>query len=182
MRAVTWRPGDRADFDNLFHKLREEQYQDQSHRLWKNYSKESFDNAVAFTICFDDNEVPEMCASIASRDCWPSGAYRILNRLWKPNNRIAFPRKMSRSFGNTTVSQLAWLRTNMKDCKLPFISRQSNNWQQFVIKEMQEQDNVTWHTDSYKYLTCPNECDDTCWQHILYQGDESLLLNWKRRC
>jgi hypothetical protein len=28
---------------------------------------------------------------------------------------------------------------------------------------------------------CPNECDDTCWQRIIYAGDESLLEQWKRK-
>ena len=181
MKTITWRPGDNLELDTTFHTLREAQYQDHSHRLWKNYSEQAFDTAVALTICFDDNGVPEMCSSIASRDCWPVGAYRILNRLWKPNNRITFPKKMSKSFSDTTTSQLEWLETNLSDCKMPFISRLSNSWQQFVIDEMKSQNNVTWHTDGYKYLTCPNECDNTCWQHILYQGDKTLLLDWKRR-
>jgi hypothetical protein len=182
MHTVTWAPGSNPELDQLFDQLRDRQYQDTSHRLYKNYSQENFNFSVALTIHFDSNGNPELCSSIASRECWPAGAYRILNRLWKPNNRIAFPRRMSRSFGNTTASQLEWLRTNVPDYKLSFISRQSNNWQQFVIKEMQEQDNIVWHADLYKYLTCPNECDDTCWQHILYQGDEKILLDWKRRC
>ena len=39
---------------------------------------------------------------------------------------------------------------------------------------------LMFKTDNYKYLTCPNEYDSTCWQKIIYYGDESLLTQWKR--
>lgn len=180
MKAVTWVPGENTEFDQLFDSLREQQYQNQEHRLWKNYSKESFKFAVALTICFNDNGDPEMCSSIASRDCWPNGAYRILNRLWKHSNKISYPRVMSESFGKTTQSQIEWLETNTS-YQLYFISRQTDNWEEWCINNFRDRFSLAFKTDNYKYLTCPNECDSTCWQNIIYHGDESLLTRWKRR-
>jgi hypothetical protein len=166
--------------DQLFDQLREQQYDDRSHRLWKNYSKDSFEFAVALTICFNDDGEPEMCSSIASRDCWPVNAYRILNRLWKHSNKIKFPRIMSPSFAESAKSQIEWLSTNT-NCELYFISRQTDNWEEWVIKNFQEVYGVRFKTDNYKYLTCPNECDDTCWQQIIYNGNEQLLTQWKQK-
>jgi len=45
MRTETWAKGTSSKLDKLFDDLREQQYQNREHRLWKNYSKESFDRA-----------------------------------------------------------------------------------------------------------------------------------------
>ena len=180
MKTITWSPGTNPELDRLFDSLRDEQYQDRSHRLWKNYSKDSFEFAVALTICFDSDGVPEMCSSIASRDCWPRNTYRILNRLWKHSNKIKYPRVMSPSFAESAKSQIDWLDKNT-DCNLYFISRQTDNWEEWVIRNFKEAYNIPFETDKYKYLTCPNECDETCWQKIIYHGDASVLDQWKRQ-
>jgi hypothetical protein len=172
-------PGTDVELDQLFDDLREQQYQDHSHRLWKNYSKENFNNAVALTICFNDLGVPEMCSSISSKDCWPTGAYRILNRLWKHSNKIAYPRVMSPSFGSSAQSQIDWLKDNTA-YQLYFISRQTDNWEQWCIANFLDRFRLSFKTDNYKYLTCPNECDDTCWQKIIYNGNEAILSQWKK--
>jgi hypothetical protein len=172
-------PGTDVALDQLFDNLREQQYQDRSHRLWKNYSKENFNSVVALTICFNDLGEPEMCSSISSRESWPSGAYRILNRLWKHSNKIAYPRVMSDSFGSSAQSQIDWLKNNA-DCQLYFISRQTDNWEQWCINNFLDRFNLEFKTDNYKYLTCSNECDDTCWQKIIYNGNESILSQWKK--
>lgn len=179
MRTITWVPGTDVELDQLFDNLREQQYQDRSHRLWKNYSKANFNSAVALTICFNDLGDPEMCSSISSRECWPSGAYRILNRLWKHSNKIAYPRVMSDSFGSSAQSQINWLKNNT-DCQLYFISRQTDNWENWCIANFLDRFRLPFKTDNYKYLTCPNECDGTCWQKIIYNGNESILSQWKK--
>lgn len=180
MKTTTWVPGTDVALDQLFDDLREQQYRDCSHRLWKNYSKENFNSAVALTICFNDLGEPEMCSSISSRECWPSGAYRILNRLWKHSNKIAYPRVMSDSFGSSAQSQIDWLKNNT-EYQLYFISRQTDNWEQWCIDNFLDRFSLPFKTDNYKYLTCPNECDDTCWQKIIYNGNESILSQWKKR-
>lgn len=180
METTTWIPGSNLELDKLFDQLREIHYQDHSHRLWKNYGPESMSFAVALTICFDNLGNPELCSSIGSRDAWPKRAYRIMNRCWKANNKIGFPRKMSPSFGLSAISQIKWLEENT-DCELHFISRQTPNWEKFVIDEFKSQYNIVWKTDGYKYLTCPNEADDSCWQTIVYNGNQDILTQWKHR-
>jgi hypothetical protein len=179
MRVETWAKGTVPELDSLFDSLREQQYQNKEHRLWKNYSKDNFDIAIALTICFNDDDQPEMCSSISARTCWPDGAYRILNRLWKHSNKIVYPRVMSDSFGQSAQSQIDWLKSNTS-YQLYFISRQTNNWEEWCIKNFRNRFNLPFETDNYKYLTCPNECDDTCWQKIIYNGNTDLLSQWKR--
>lgn len=179
METVTWEPGTNKTLDRLFDTLRRQQYQDRNHRLWKNYSRENFSFSVALTICFNDSGDPEMCSTIAGRECWPTGVFRILNRLWKHSNKIVYPRVMSPSFAESAKSQISWLEKNV-DLKLHFISRQTDNWEKWVIDNFSIY-NLSFKTDNYKYLTCPNECDETCWQKIIYNGDDQLLEQWKRR-
>jgi len=179
MKAITWKPKSDKYLDELFESLRQKQHSDKSHRYWSNYGPDFYKFSVALTICFDDNDVPEMCSSIASRDCWPIGAYRILNRLWKHNNKILFPRTMSPSFSESAKSQISWLKENT-DYKLFFMSRQTNNWEDFALENFYNY-GLSFLKDKYFYLTCPNECDDTCWQKILYNGDSNLLEQWKRK-
>jgi hypothetical protein len=180
MNTVTWKPGTDPKLDLLFDELRETHYQNKSHRLWKNYHRDAFKEVSALTISFDENNVPEMCSSILIRDCWPNGAVRVLNRLWKSNNKINYPRTMTSGWGLSAQSQFEWMKENL-DYKLCFISRQSNNWQEFTKQEFARQFQIYWNFDNYRYLTCRNEDDESCWQHILYLGDESILDNWKKR-
>jgi uncharacterized protein (DUF2344 family) len=65
----------------------------------------------------------------------------------------------------------------------------SNSLNSSLIKEEKKWDvesfkndfNLSLNKDQYKYLTCPNECEDTCWQNIIYRGNEQLLNQWKRQ-
>lgn len=180
MNTITWAPGTNLKNDKLFEELREIQYNNKSHRLWKNYSKDAFCEAVALTICFNDAGVPEMCSSIVQRNCWPNQVYRILNRLWKHSNKILYPRVMSASFAETAKSQIQWLNDNT-NFKLYFISRQTDNWEEWVIKNFKEIYGITFKTDNYKYLTCANEGDTTCWQSIIYNGDLTSLDAWRKK-
>lgn len=182
MKVITWAPGSNHEYDTLFSDLRELHYQDQSHRLWKNYSGESFSYAgiVACTIYFDDNNVPELCSSISNRECWPSSAYRILNRMWKPNNKKSFLKRVSDCVGQSVISQIAWLDKHT-DYQLCFASRQTGHWNTWTLNSFKNDFNLSFKKDQYKYLTCPNECENTCWQNIIYRGNDQILDQWKRQ-
>jgi uncharacterized membrane protein len=179
MNTITWAPGTDLELDQMFNQLREKQYQDHTHRYWSNYAVDSFKFAVALTICFNDINEPEVCSSIASRECWPEGVYRIHNRLWKHANKISFSRVMSDSIGQMAHSQIDWLEKNT-NYKMYFISRQTDNWEDWSIKNFQRF-GINFVAGNSKYLTCPNECDDSCWQRIIYHGNIGLLDQWKHR-
>jgi hypothetical protein len=180
MEAITWEPGTRPDLDQLFDQLRVERYNDRSHRLWKNYGEDSFQDAVALTISFNDNNEPEVCSSISSRSCWPDTVYRIYHRTWKTAEKKQFLRTVTPAMGIAGTSQVRWLLDN-RNCQLYFISRETENWQEWMIENFYKNHSLKFKMDNYRYLTCPNECDDTCWQHIIYQGDSRLLTKWKRK-
>ena len=180
MTTTTWVPGTNKELDQLFDKLREKHHSDTSHRLWKNYSKEAFDDVALLSIHFDNAGNPEVCSSATNRSCWPSTAYRIHNRVWKCSNKKTYLNKVSESMGFIAQQQSAWLTENT-DCDLFFISRQTTNWEAWMIKHFNGDFGFNFNTDKYLYLTCPNKCDDTCWQKIIYSGNTGILDTWKRR-
>ena len=179
MKTVTWSPGSDKILDQIFDNLREQRYQDRTHRYWSNYSSDSFKFAVALTIWFNDNDEPEVCSSIANRNCWPEDVYRIHNRLWKHTNKLVFPRVMSENLGQIAQSQIEWLEQNT-NYKMYFISRQTNSWENWLINNF-KRFNIDFVQGNNKYLTCPDECNDTCWQRIIYHGDKEILNQWKHR-
>lgn len=178
-KAYTWKPGTNKEFDDLFEKLRLEQYENKSHRLWQNYNKEIFDDSEALTISFIDGE-PEVCSSIIKRDCWPDKVYRIYNRVWKCSNRKdRYLRTVSPSIAQCGESQIEWLKNNT-DYELYFFSRETDNWREWSMTNLAKY-GIYFKSDEYKYLTCPCETDHVCWQYILYNGNEKILEQWKRQ-
>ena len=178
MYTKTWKFGTDPNLDQLFESLRDKQYQDRNHPLWYNYSPTSFNESEVVSINFV-NEQPFFCSSILKRDCWPLNVYRILNRLWKPAPRAVAISRLSPGLGSMLHSQLDWLRENT-DFKLAFVSRDSDNWQKFFLENFKNYFNLNFKMDNYKYLTCSNPEDQSCWQKIIYYGDDTLLTQWKR--
>lgn len=181
MRTVTWRPGSDQELDQLFDFYRQQQYNDLDHRLRENYTKDFYKFSIAFTIAFNDKDEPEICSSIAKRDCWPNGAYRILNRLWKTkNHRIIHSKFISQAMAENTISQIEWLKENT-NYSLYFISRESPHWMKWTADRFLSQYGLEFNLGINKYLTCPNEMDKSCWQYILYNGDISIFEKWKQQ-
>lgn len=178
MYTKTWKFGTDQELDQLFESLREKQHQDHSHPLWRNYYPTAFYECEAVSINFVNNQ-PFFCSSILKRDCWPENTYRILNRLWKPAVRPLIISRLSPGLGSMLHSQLEWLRDNT-DFKLAFVSRETDRWQKFFIENFENYFNLKFKMDNYKYLTCSNPNDKSCWQKIIYYGDDNILTQWTR--
>ena len=180
MEVYTWSPGSDLTLDKLFEEAREEQYRTMEHRLKENYSRHSFEYSgiVANTMTINSSGDPEICSTISNRPCWPTNAYRILNRLWKHTNKVTHSKFISEAMFLNVSSQAKWLKSNT-DCDLYFISRQTGNWMGWVARKFLDQYKINFSVAKNKYLTCPNECDESCWQHIIYIGKDSILKEWK---
>ena len=174
-----WTPGSDSYLDELFENLRQNQHNNKTDPLAVNYNKYLFERSAAFSIAFDETGDPTHCSSIIRRDCWPDRVYRILNRMWKIK-RIPITKFVSPQICLMVSEQVKWLQNNT-DSKLVFVSRQYNHWQSMLIRDFKKYSDLTFDTNNYKYQTCPNSDDDSCWQHIIYHGDDSLLNSWKHK-
>jgi len=177
--AETWIPGTDKYLDDLFESLRHTFYTSQNHSLWSNYNKEHFKTCDALTISFQ-NDQPLFCASILSRNIWPDGVYRIMNRYWRIGENLPLIKKISEGTAAITKNQIQWLKENT-NFELAFISRQYDNWQRYVIEQYKTHYQIDFKKDNYNYCTCENLSDDTCWQKIVYIGNEDVLTHWTRR-
>jgi hypothetical protein len=180
MHTITWKPNTLPEYDTLFETLRNQQYQNREQPLWQNYTAEHFQNECsALSIGFNDNNEPEYCGSILSRDCWPAGVYRILNRFWRINQvgRLVDFSPISKTLID---SQIQWVSENT-DGELVFISRENRYWQRWGAKKYMEQFNLEFKYNANRYLTCDNTAHEGCWQYIIYHGNEKLLDTWKNK-
>jgi hypothetical protein len=181
MYTKFWIPGTDSELDDLFEILRQKHYNDESHRLHNNYSREAFVEVSFLSITFE-NEEPIIVSSILNRDCWPDRAYRICNRTWKVKEyrlEQASVDGITPIITEMIMSHIEFAQQNL-DYSLLFISRQTSNWQRFISRSFKKY-NLDFSYDDYYYLTCSNELDDSCWQKIIYLGDDSILPTWKRR-
>jgi hypothetical protein len=176
-----WKPGTNKELDDLFEWLRACQHNNHRDSLWANYSAESFQDCLALTIFFNDQGVPETCSSIARRDIWPAGVFRICNRLWKRDNRFkGFNRDLSAGLIETVKAQLGYLEA-MKDFRLAFISRSTVGWQDYLSCNLNKTVGTNFVYDDLFYLTCAHEQERTCWQRIIYNGDPEALKSWSKK-
>jgi hypothetical protein len=179
MHAITWKPGENKQLDELFDKLREQQFS-LGDRLSYNYNTHMLSSVIALTITFDD-EIPVVCSTIASKNIWPQGVYRIYNRTWKPTRRKeSIHRGVTPEMALTGKSQIKWLEENT-DCKLYFFSRETKNWRTWSIRSLKRDHEMEFLDGEHEYLTCENKDDPKCWQTMIYNGDSSLLKNWPHK-
>lgn len=179
MYSKIWIPGTNKELDDLFEHLRQIQYNNKEVELWQNYNENAFKKCVALTITFDDDHNPDFCGGIRIRDCWPKQVYRICDRLWRHSQRKIHI-KNSPGTGVTAKNQIEWLKEHT-DMKLVFVSRESEKWQRYVVTQWKRQVDLDFEYDSYKYRTCTTPDDPSCWQYIIYSGDNTLLQEWQRK-
>ena len=182
MYTEIWIPGTDVELDKLFEQLRIQQHSDTTHPLYRNYAEEAFKECSALSITFEDDK-PIVVGSILARTCWPVNAYRILNRFWKvPEHRLPH---LDRNHGMTVFSKTVEAHVNYAEqelnADLVFISRQHDNWQAFTKRILIQKADIEFKYNDYKYLTCSIEHDDTCWQKIVYRGNEDLLTQWQKQ-
>ena len=182
MYTEIWVPGTDTELDRLFEELRVQQHNDTAHPLHKNYAAEAFKECSALSITFE-NDKPIVLGSILTRQCWPKNAYRILNRFWKVHEH-RLP-QLDRNHGMAVFSKTVEAHVNYAEqelnADLVFISRQHDNWQAFTKRILIQKVDIEFKYNDYKYLTCGNEHDGTCWQKIVYRGNEDLLTQWQKQ-
>jgi len=177
-QAITWTVD--PVLDAIYEDLRKKHYVNVGHRLYKNYSNNHVNEVSAKTIYWGHSGEPEIVCSILARPCWPENTYRILNRLWKPKMLTGPIFDISEGFAKVLEDQLNWCQ--LRNAAGVFMSREGDgNWQQWAGERLSAMTNLEFAMPEEKFLTCNNEQDTSCWQRILYHGDETVLENWSKQ-
>jgi len=176
-KVITWTVD--PVLDSIYETLRIKQY-NKNHRLSNNYSKDHTIEVVAKSIYWGEDSVPKIVSSVLHRSCWPNNVFRILNRLWKTELNSGPTFNIDKGFGLMIENQIEWCLEN--GAPGMFMSRQStSNWQSWAQPIFIQQTGIEFVAPPEKFLTCDNEANLDCWQHILYYGDLPLLNTWKRK-
>lgn len=168
--------------DNLFQLFEEYRTLEagQPHSLAINYSNQNYflNNQVRFFIGFRDNK-PVLFSSIFRLDWWPVGAYRILNRLWKPNKDEQITKDINPLFFEMVKEQVNWLSLQ-EDFKVAVVSRQGTSKRYLeYFAEQNRLRGVDMRVFNLPIKTCQGpDCD--CLQNIVYIGDRAVLEGWPK--
>ena len=166
--------------DSIYENLRQKHYSRKNLRLYKNYSPEHVGEVSARSIYWNLGGRPSIVCSILSRPCWPTGTYRILNRLWKPEINSGPIMNIDMGFARLVVDQTRWCME--RGGESVFMSRQMDGWAKWALPYFNQNTGLLFELPSGKYLTCGDEENDDCWQKILIHGNTSLALNtWKSK-
>jgi hypothetical protein len=104
-----------------------------------------------------------------------------MNRTWKlGNDREPVLRHVTDEMAYTIKSQLTWLHEN-QDFDLAFISRETSSWKNWFVRDMLDKHGVEFKTSDNRYITCDNKFKQTCWQYIVYQGNDKVLEKWDQQ-
>lgn len=150
-----------------------------THYLASNYYENNLDidNQEIFTIALK-NKNPFLFSSIYRRDYWPSGCYRILNRLGKIHIDSTPNKTIDECFLAMIQKQIEWLAENKIDFKTAIISRNNNSKLMFHNLSIELMKiNLPFHLYENKIWVCKGD-KKSCFQNILYYGNKNLLDTW----
>lgn len=183
MYTKTWKPGEDQELDQIFENYREQQYSNYDDPLRLNYSKKAISQCQALSITFDHSGNPLVLSGILRRPIWPNNTFRICNRFWKVKEErlIAVDKSTGLHIVSKAIQDQTTYAKEYLNAELIFLSRQYDNWQKFVVKQVRKHTGLEFQYDNYKYLTCDNLEDSSCWQKIIYLGNDTLLNSWLRK-
>lgn len=149
------------------------------HRLSKNYSAKDFayNEQEIFSIGYK-NSIPHLFSTVYRRDWWPTGTYRILNRLWKTSLDNLTNKDIDDIYIDMISAQISWLKTNRQDFQTAVISRNgSENRMLSMLAIKLNNANLDFKIYKNRVWVCKGTAD-ACLQTILYHGNEETLTSW----
>ena len=96
---------------------------DSDHRLSVNYCGQYNSNEIiAHSMCFDSDNI-YLCSTVARKEDWPVGVYRILNRVFTPAPKNVFTKRIEPYWISMIAQQLEFCK-ELTDFRCAIISRQ----------------------------------------------------------
>jgi len=141
------------------------------HPLAENYSTWFNEKEIlAYTITTDRSNV-YLCSTIGRKEYWPTGTYRVLNRLFKGDPDSLLTKQVGSFWMDQVEDQLRFLKNNIPDFKMAIISRKRGYRNSLGVL------NEAFASRGIHFTLLPSPiwvCDDChnpdCLQDILYYG------------
>lgn len=176
--VTTWKTDPLLDL--IYDDLRQQHYNRQHLRLYRNYSHDHVKEVSVKSIYWRDDGSPGIICSVLGRKCWPQGTYRILNRLWKPTINTGPRRGIDHGFSMLVINQTQWCMD--RGARAVFMSRQTDGWTRWAGEHFNRSTGLFFECPTGRYLTCDDDENNECWQKILIHGDVNSVLNtWRNK-
>ncbi len=145
-----------------------------SHPLSCNYA-ENFNSKeiLACSMSFENDQIL-LCSSIARKDYWPTGVYRILNRVFKPQPTQSFTKKIESYWADMVEQQLEFCKA-ISGFKTAIVTRKLG-----YVNTLKQLSNTigSKQIESYVYEKPVWICNDyhnpECLQNVLYIGQNVI--------
>lgn len=155
-------------------------------KLSANYAHKNMDidSQIAFSIGYrNDIDSPFALSSIYRRNTWPEGAYRILNRSWKPlgEEDTSVTLRLDALWTDMIDSQIEWLQNNRPDYTASIISREHNarNSLTNLIKRIHAVSHNRFTLCDERVWLCENRNNpESCYQDFIYTGNDEVIAKW----
>lgn len=158
---------------------------DQTNIDWFDTLSQNFEKYEEWFFLFDEEE-PVAFSTIQK---YYDGCYRLLTRTYIYRKYRRFTSPKDDTFMSPTMCILPYQLDCIKDYKTAFMSMQDlkkrNALRRFSLKAA-KRTNKNWTMHPDMILTCDKDWGETCWQSIVYDGEEPNLQKitieeWKNR-
>ncbi len=152
--------------------LAREQISRSSHPLAVNY-RENFNSSeiIAYSMSCTDEEV-FLCSSIARKEYWPIGVYRVINRVFKPEPKETFTKNIEAYWVDMILQQVDFckslpdFRTAIITRKLGYTSTLSHLGKYLTDRGL---NNAVWDRPVW---VCNDYHNPECQQNVLAIGED----------
>jgi len=158
-----------------------------NHRLLENYIDVDFNEFPFVTMLKQNNKIVGFSTGY-TRDFYPEGCIRILNRYYQDSNslRVKFTREVLRPTTFAIVEQQLEM-CRRQDYKSAIISREprTNKFFSSFIKAISDKGTQTWEMKEGPFLLTPSYNNPKAWQSIAYtkfkNSQENFWEHWRTK-
>jgi hypothetical protein len=172
----TWKNND--DLQNRFESSLTK-VAESGHRLSKNYSSGFHrDEIIAYSMSYDNDQV-YLCSTIGTKQTWPAGVYRLINRVFKPNPTSDFTKNIQ-PFWVDMIHQQLEICKQQKDFQTAIITRRAGYRNTLTqLKLHIDTPNDTFYLFRKSVWVLEHFSNPECYQDVLYYGNQASLENFK---
>jgi hypothetical protein len=146
------------------------------HPLAVNYST-WFDNSevVAYSMSYDKDDI-YLCSTIGRKEYWPTGVYRIINRVFKPQPKNIVTKNIEHFWADMVLQQIEFCQS-LEDFECAIVTRK----QGYTRTLTQLANTVAERGIEFKlYKNAIWVCDDfnnpDCQQNLIYFGNSRKII------
>ncbi len=177
IKTKTWVSN--KSLQNKFNTARE-MIANSEHPHAENYST-WFDTSeiIAYSMSYDKDDI-YLCSTIGRKPYWPTGVYRVINRVFKPVPKNIVTKNIEHFWADMIVQQLEFCQT-LEDFECAIVTRKQGYTRTLkqLAASMEERD-VEFKLYKHPVWVCDDCHNPDCKQNLIYFGNSKILKEFPR--